>query len=615
MAWLDGWSKRLEYTIDHERVSEDLTDFPVLMVVASGAGRNSFDATDVFDELTAQATIFQDDFSNGGTNWYNVAGTADYSGGYLKHNADGERARTINLISLGREWDMTFKFINKNRGSYADQIKVNPVYTSAGGVDIEIYLRQYSSSSYQLTFSVEGSSRGSVGTYNWYNTYTSWKSARIKRSGQSIYFKVWIPPDPEPINWNITTSCTDDFPIAAQFDFLTTYTDSSGSGLDDIVVSGTVSNNTKIAVTDSTGLNQLPVEIEYWDANLEVAYLWAKVPTVTSGTDTKLYLYYDSTKLDNDLYVGSTGSAPARSVWDDNYISVWHFNSALNSLEDATSNFHHGTAHNMESSDFQDGTVWDFDGSNEYVNIPYNADHALTVALTYEAFYYLDSWVADSRILSKTQSGGYQLGINDPGSYPGELGAIIYAGGSYRSVSISHAGLDKYAWHYTAASFDGQYLKLVVDDSVVDTYDHGSTTTISYSTNNDLIIAAEAGSASTPDGQYTNGKINEVRISNIKRSDAWLKATNYTIFDNFMLVAESPAPVFTASGTVTVDGYYISGIPVRLYRRSTGQFVAETTTVSGGLFEIDTPYYESHYIIAMYTTSGTNAIIYDWIAP
>ena len=51
MSWLYGWSKRIKLTIDHERIDGDLTNFPVLMTLASEVGRNSMDVTNVFDEL------------------------------------------------------------------------------------------------------------------------------------------------------------------------------------------------------------------------------------------------------------------------------------------------------------------------------------------------------------------------------------------------------------------------------------------------------------------------------------------------------------------------------------------------------------------------------------
>jgi hypothetical protein len=70
----------------------------------------------------------------------------------------------------------------------------------------------------------------------------------------------------------------------------------------------------------------------------------------------------------------------------------------------------------------------------------------------------------------------------------------------------------------------------------------------------------------------------------------------------------------TCSGIVYVNDATASGIVVRLYRRSDGGLVDETTTISGGLFEMESSYEgEDHYVVALYTTSGTNALIYDWL--
>jgi hypothetical protein len=84
-----------------------------------------------------------------------------------------------------------------------------------------------------------------------------------------------------------------------------------------------ISSTKNIAITDSND-NQLYIEIERWDWENEEANLWVKVPTIASGTDTNLYLYYDTTVSGNITYVGDTGDTPAQNVWDDNFVGVWH---------------------------------------------------------------------------------------------------------------------------------------------------------------------------------------------------------------------------------------------------------------------------------------------------
>jgi len=50
-AWLRGWSKRIKITISSDDVDEDLTDFPVLIMLSSSTGKNGADLTCVFDEV------------------------------------------------------------------------------------------------------------------------------------------------------------------------------------------------------------------------------------------------------------------------------------------------------------------------------------------------------------------------------------------------------------------------------------------------------------------------------------------------------------------------------------------------------------------------------------
>jgi hypothetical protein len=73
---------------------------------------------------------------------------------------------------------------------------------------------------------------------------------------------------------------------------------------------------------------------------------------------------------------------------------------------------------------------------------------------------------------------------------------------------------------------------------------------------------------------------------------------------------------YICSGYTQVAGTGVSGITVRLYRRSTGEYMggAISSGVSG-TFDINTDYNEDHYAVALYTASGTNALILDWLNP
>lgn len=618
MAWLDGWNHRLKYTIDHNRIDGDLTNFPVHIVISSGVGRNNFDASVVFDELTVTGTMFQDNFSGGGSNWYDVTGTADYSSGYLKHNADNEQARTTDEIQYGSNWELTFKFKQYGSGDYNDQLRVSPLFDNSGVAKVQVYMRTYSSGSNELTLYVEGSSRGSVGTYNWYNERGNWISTKIKRIGNTIYFKVWVPPDVEPSGWNITTSCTDSLPQQAYFDFLTTYTDSNGTGLDDIFVKGILENELKIAVTDYTGINQLYTEIESWDYDTKKAYLWTKVPTVNSGTDTIVYLYYDKDHLDNDLWVGETGTAIASNVWTNDYTAVWHMNTDIDTtIKDSVLDYP-ATPNIMDSTN--------------YINTPYgpglsfNSGDYLTPTTinlvnqdtTIEVLFKLQNFSSDRQYIFTSQTDPpsgetwtYQTGttilISSTQKFAAGAPGNHTSNGSVYSTDI----VDEDTWiHWTSVLPNGDYSKLYKNG-----YLEGTATIVNPTkgyTHNETYIGARNDDEGT---DYLKSDIGLLTLSSGVRSAAWIKASYFSVFDNLMTVASDLKPVFTASGTVTVDSLVTADIPVRLYRRSTGELVSSTSTTNSGTFELDTPYNEEHYITALYTSSGTNALIYDWIAP
>jgi len=80
----------------------------------------------------------------------------------------------------------------------------------------------------------------------------------------------------------------------------------------------------KIAITTAASGTQCPIEIEHWDSTGKEAVLWTKIPSLYSGADTELYLYYDVTASGNDTYVGETWEEPTNDVWNSTFASVYH---------------------------------------------------------------------------------------------------------------------------------------------------------------------------------------------------------------------------------------------------------------------------------------------------
>lgn len=161
------------------------------------------------------------------------------------------------------------------------------------------------------------------------------------------------------------------------------------------------------------------------------------------------------------------------------------------------------------------GGNWVFDGIDDYITVPYTPILAPTNAASI-ATWASASWNSLSGqrcIVSKTQTGGYQLSVNEPSFYPSGLGVLFYLGGAYRSASVSTSTIPT-GWHYIVTTFDGQYIRLYLDGIERSTYNYGSEVSITYSNNNHFLIGAEPGAGTAVDGAYFPGKISSTYFYN-----------------------------------------------------------------------------------------------------
>ena len=482
----------------------------------------------------------------------------------------------------------------------------------------------------------------------------------------------------------------------------------------------TISGTKKIAITDSDD-NQLYTEIERWDWSAEEANLWVKVPAVSSVSGTILYLYYDSTQSDNVTYVGDTGDTPAKSVWDANFMGVWHMAQDPNgdgagAIKDSTSNTNDGTpAGTMLTADLVDGKVGkeiDFDGTDDAISTANDAslNFGTSTDFTIESLIKFSASQPDYTGLfvkgeTPNEWTGYQL-LLAGNKVVGEIKDGINQIGVVDGFQTTTA-LNDNAWHY---------VNFVVNRSTtnallyVDSAQDATVTKAVIGNDIDNAVSAFIGKERTS-ALFFNGIIDEVRISSTARSAAWIKATYYSSWDDFITFSEitafifsNPIPAdlstvygltqqlyltttvtglapsyvydatfydsyddsvinstisgiqggqpagvimstpsginyqwyltvvssgiedvssvytftnrFLCQGMTSVNDVLTSGIDVRLYLRSTGELIgSDISTTESGIFSIETIYNENHYVVGLYNSDDTNAIVYDWIKP
>lgn len=380
-----------------------------------------------------------------------------------------------------------------------------------------------------------------------------------------------------------------------------------------------VSGAKKIAMTTSNGTSQCYVEIERWDWAAEEAILWTKVPTVSSGTDTDLYLYYDSTKSDNDTYVAEPGDVVAQNVWNSDFIAVYHMSQdpsgGANSIKDSTSNINHGSpGGTMDSNDLVDGVVGkalDFDGVNDRINCGNLGSWPVSGTLS---FWFEAPVLEDYRgpLCTHYADGNRGIRVSSPSSalcraHIGDDGGINFTNHTLLNpVLVDTPYHIVIKWSTTADTISAWVNNTLVRNESAQTYWPTS-----------IADFAPGNTYSTSADRYWKGIVDEVRVSSTATTAAWVKADYYSNLDNLVTYgAEQPIPVFLFNGYVQLEGVPVERT-VCLYRRSTGELM-DTTTSSGsaGYFEVGSPYNEYHYVVILPALADNyNLLGYDKIHP
>lgn len=344
----------------------------------------------------------------------------------------------------------------------------------------------------------------------------------------------------------VTASLTD-FPVSVYI--------SASSGLTSLDVSTVFTelgtNDRKIAVyTDpgQSGGTECYTEVEFWDNSFNKALLHVRVPTVASGTDTALWLYYDNSQPDNTTHVGYPGDSVSQNVWDSDFEAVFHLandpSGGAGSIKDSTSNNRDGTPTAMDATNLKDGDIGkatDFDGSAEHIAFAALGGHFSAWMIT--AKFKTDIVDQQQTVATQDRSGWNDdvlFGIEPEAGF-GTNNAIQCMvqndTGDVREIASDSVPVTTIDWYVASARSNGSTLYLYVDGSEVDT-DGGT----AIGMGNDSWYIGNSTNAT----RRFNGLIEEVRISSAARSEAWAFAEYYSLSDD-LITYNIPAPPETVN--------------------------------------------------------------------
>ena len=270
--------------------------------------------------------------------------------------------------------------------------------------------------------------------------------------------------------------------------------------------------------SDEAGNTQLACEIESFitdnDPANGKAAIWVKVPSLSSSSNTTIYIWYNKAGESQPAEDNAYGK---ENVWDSNFVMVQHMNQTpdgtAGEIVDSTSNDNDGTTYNMDSADQVAGQIdgsLDFDGGDDYVDTSLNTafnDFSVVV-------WFKDTPGGDGyeRLVDKAYNTGFWLGRNS-------LTANSWGGG------IKETG-SPYGRFITLTDGEWHQIAFIREGTTHTIYGDGGNVSISGSVTGDTLDTTTIKIGGAISNNNFGGTIDEVRISNTARSAGWI-ATEY----------------------------------------------------------------------------------------
>lgn len=346
-----------------------------------------------------------------------------------------------------------------------------------------------------------------------------------------------------------------------------------------------------IRVTRSDGTTEQAREVVYIDTANGEGEMHFLANSLSSSTDTDFYVYYGNAAATEPAETDTYGS---QNTWVQDFVGVWHLDESVGSatnVYDSTSYSNDGTTEGtMTSADSVAGIIgkgMNFDGTNDSIKIPHSAslNFERTDAFSISSYVKVVGASVDqaNSIFSKMDSGspyrGYDLKARNSSS---EMSAEIVSTWNTNVIFVTAPyapSIVKDTWSYLAFTYGGDSAASSVDIYVDE---NNQTTTIGHDTlsatiqNTNTARIASRDMVSNVWQDYFEGIIDEVRVSNVKRSDAWMKAEylNFSNPSSFSAVnaAETPA----LSGSYPEDNQ-VNILPKTFLRLNFGSTVTVNT--------------------------------------
>lgn len=277
-----------------------------------------------------------------------------------------------------------------------------------------------------------------------------------------------------------------------------------------------------IRFADNAG-NILAHEIETWDENGE-SIIWVRVPEYKQGAAVTMWW--------GQLEGATLPAMPAASeVWDD-YAGVWHFAEAEGTAYDSTKNKLNGTPKGGRVSEMKaasgivgtsranlvaaDGNYASLQDVRAYISVNNYNSLKLGSIFTISGWFKADHIYGYSRIFSRRNASGdndgWEVELNNNSATSFKFRG---AGGTSNDQTVTLPDI-RQDWLYITAVYNGTSIKVYANGELK------HTGTITAATDNGKPLSF--GNDSNGDERSFFGWYDEIRLTGVPRSDAWIKA-------------------------------------------------------------------------------------------
>lgn len=270
---------------------------------------------------------------------------------------------------------------------------------------------------------------------------------------------------------------------------------------------------------------RLAHELSSYSAETGELSLWLRVPSLSTTSDSILQVYFGSDGVDAPRAQGS-------GVWDEDYRAVWHLDEGATHLQQVrdSTGVNHGTARNTGDGDVSEaiaGNGLGFGNSDEAVHVS-SSDLDFSSSITVEAWARLEFGSGGDfpRIYQKGTEAqrAVELFVQDGFQTFGTVGFRTSYNQDSLSPSYQIPGFAYGQWHHYVGIYDedDEEIRIYVDGVLEETETQERDVETGYSNHwignwNDSQLQA----------RNWAGCIDEVRVSSVARSDAFI-AASYT---------------------------------------------------------------------------------------